>query len=88
MRMTLFTFPRGTPASSSRRSSRRAQEADALGASRLRDFGDPVGDLPVPEEGAVGDAVEFDVVFPVDFDEGNNTLFDANQCVVTSASFN
>lgn len=28
-----------------------------------------------------------DVVFPVDFDEGNNTLFDASQCVVTSASF-
>ena len=29
-----------------------------------------------------------DVVFPVDFDEGNNTLFDAAQCVVTSASWN
>jgi hypothetical protein len=29
-----------------------------------------------------------DVVFPVDFDEGNNKLFDAAQCVVTSASFN
>ncbi len=29
-----------------------------------------------------------DVVFPVDFDEGNNTLFDPSQCVVTSATFN
>jgi hypothetical protein len=29
-----------------------------------------------------------DVVFPVDFDEGNNKLYDATQCVVTSASFN
>jgi hypothetical protein len=29
-----------------------------------------------------------DVVFPVDFDEGNNALFDPAQCVVTSASFN
>lgn len=29
-----------------------------------------------------------EVVFPVDFDEGNNELFDASQCVVTSASFN
>ncbi len=29
-----------------------------------------------------------DVVFPVDFDEGNNGLFDAAQCVVTSATFN
>lgn len=28
------------------------------------------------------------VVFPVDFDEGNNTLFDPGACVVTSASFN
>jgi hypothetical protein len=29
-----------------------------------------------------------DVVFPVDFDEANNMLFDASLCVVTSASFN
>jgi hypothetical protein len=28
-----------------------------------------------------------DVVLPVDFDEGNNKLFDASQCVVTSAAF-
>ncbi len=29
-----------------------------------------------------------DVVFPVDFDEGNNTLFDPASCDVSSASFN
>ena len=29
-----------------------------------------------------------EVVFPIDFDEGNNTLFDASQCVTTSASWN
>lgn len=28
-----------------------------------------------------------DVVFPVDFDEGNNGLYDAAQCVVTSAAW-
>jgi hypothetical protein len=29
-----------------------------------------------------------DVVFPVDFDEGNNTLYDLSSCDVSSASFN
>lgn len=29
-----------------------------------------------------------DVVFPVDFDEINNTLYDISQCVVTSAGYN
>ena len=35
-----------------------------------------------------GGAHGSDVVFPVDFDEGNNTLFDPAACDVTSASFN
>lgn len=29
-----------------------------------------------------------DVVFPIDFDEGNNLLYDATQCVVTATTFN
>jgi hypothetical protein len=29
-----------------------------------------------------------DVVFPVDFDEGNNTLYDLASCDVSSATFN
>ncbi|HSG09217.1 MAG TPA: hypothetical protein VLA36_12725, partial [Longimicrobiales bacterium] len=29
-----------------------------------------------------------DVVLPLDFDEGNNRLYDESKCVVTSAAFN
>jgi hypothetical protein len=35
-----------------------------------------------------GGAHGTDVVFPVDFDEGNNTLYDLSSCDVSSASFN